>query len=237
MSAAWIALGAAEGGWRGVAMQGSEMVCAARDAERDAVLEQLVGGDVPILDLGGGPAEATPAAVLPGHGTRIGDLVQAAPTDRLSAWARVEIAGFLAVRGQWDGVLCMVARDVTYWVQISADEVISFQGFATPRLIDLLGGGDEASSDAVSECLSRPEKLAALLRRAEVTGDASLTTGALIGAELAAARPYWLGQQVGIIGDGDAYDTALRAQGVTSERADADAVMGAGLARLADRFG
>ena len=43
--------------------------------------------------------------------------------------------------------------------------------------------------------------------------------------ELAAARPYWLGQNVAVLGaDGiaDAYQTALEAQSVPVLRADAD---------------
>ena len=57
-------------------------------------------------------------------------------------------------------------------------------------------------------------------------------SGLLIGSELAAARPYWLGQQVAIIGADDlsqAYATALAAQGVSATIADSTAMTLAGL--------
>ena len=50
-------------------------------------------------------------------------------------------------------------------------------------------------------------------------------SGLLIGAELAAARPYWLGQHVALIGDDKlckAYADALGAQGLPVERTDAE---------------
>ncbi len=48
-------------------------------------------------------------------------------------------------------------------------------------------------------------------------------SGTLIGAELAAARPYWLGRPVALIGAAklaDVYTAALRLQGLDPARAD-----------------
>ena len=89
------------------------------------------------------------------------------------------------------------------------------------------GGWDEAAFDAgVSDALSRPERLGARLFSLRAEGlIAGLSpqaararlSGLLIGTELAAARPYWLGQRVTLIGAeklSAAYARALAAQGV-----------------------
>ena len=57
-------------------------------------------------------------------------------------------------------------------------------------------------------------------------------SGLLIGAELAAAKPYWLGQNVAIIGADTVampYVSGLAAQGVTATRADATNMTLAGI--------
>lgn len=54
----------------------------------------------------------------------------------------------------------------------------------------------------------------------------------MIGIELAAAKPYWLGQQVAVIGaaaSADASQTALTAQGVPVLRLDPTEMTLAGL--------
>ena len=58
--------------------------------------------------------------------------------------------------------------------------------------------------------------------------------GLLLGAELAATRPYWLGQQIAIIGSPDlsaAYAAALKQQGAFCEIADATQTTLAGLSQ------
>lgn len=183
------------------------------------------------------PAVQVPAPVLPEGGGAVPDLVQADPPGRLAGSDRIAIAGFLAGRPHWDGVICVIGPDLSQWVQISADEVVSFQGCVTGRLLRLLGGADTADAQAVADTLSRPERLAARLRSAEVAGDAAALTGALIGAELAAAKPYWLGQRVGLIGTAAAHAAALQAQGVSAEQEPAEAMQAAGLQALAGRAG
>jgi 2-dehydro-3-deoxygalactonokinase len=89
--------------------------------------------------------------------------------------------------------------------------------------------------------MSKPETLAARLFRIRaedlLTGTApevarAQLSGLLIGAELAAARPYWLGQQVTVIGDAPLaglYVAALEAQGAPAGQARAEAMTRAGL--------
>ncbi|RMH43370.1 MAG: 2-dehydro-3-deoxygalactonokinase [Alphaproteobacteria bacterium] len=110
------------------------------------------------------------------------------------------------------------------------------------------GGGtpepwDDAAFDAaLAETLSRPERLARALFsiRAEdlVAGLPAATararlSGCLVGAELAAARPWWLGRAVAIVGApglAARYARALDAQGVRPRLADADEMTRRGLA-------
>jgi len=81
--------------------------------------------------------------------------------------------------------------------------------------VTVLGGAAAPSDAALADSLSRPERLAAHLRQAEVAGDRAAMTGHLLGAELAATRVYWLGQEVVVIGArSKMYKTALAAQSV-----------------------
>lgn len=163
-----------------------------------------------------------------------------------------QIAGFLSTRPHWDGVICLPGTH-TKWVQISAGEVVSFRTFMTGELFDLLSrqsvlkhsigdGWDEGVfAEAVSDTLSKPEYLAGRLfglRAADLLlgQDPGIArarlSGALIGAELAATRPYWLGQQLAIIGAEDLsniYESALQQQGAIVETADATGATLAGL--------
>jgi 2-dehydro-3-deoxygalactonokinase len=61
----------------------------------------------------------------------------------------------------------------------------------------------------------------------------SRLSGLMIGLELAAAKPYWLGQRIALIGAealSTRYASALTAQGAVSESLDATACTLAGLA-------
>lgn len=164
-----------------------------------------------------------------------------------------QIAGFIRLNPDWDGVLCLPGTH-TKWVHISAGEIVSFQTFMTGEMFALLseasvlrhsvGAGWEAEAfeTAVTEMMSRPEALAAKLFNLRAQGllqdlpGAAATarlSGLLIGAELAAARPYWLGQQVAIIGAeklSTHYQAALQAQGVPATDTDATEMTLSGLA-------
>jgi 2-dehydro-3-deoxygalactonokinase len=166
-------------------------------------------------------------------------LSQDRPVDMMQG-EEAAIAGFLTETPDWDGVLCLPGAS-TRWAHISAGEVVSFRSFLTGEMFDLLScrsslravaagqGWDPAAFDtAVSDALSRPERFASELAQVnasfvlERTGSAvarARLMGWLIGIELAATRPYWLGQNVALIGSGELikhYATALRAQGVTA---------------------
>ena len=157
-----------------------------------------------------------------------------------------QIAGFLALNPKFDGVICLPGTH-TKWVHISAGEIVSFRTFMTGELFALLsqqsvlrhtvaGDGWDASTfaDAVSNGMSNPAELAARLFSIRAEGllndlhadqARARLSGLLIGAELAAARPYWLGQHVALIGDDKlckAYADALGAQGLPVERTDAE---------------
>lgn len=156
-----------------------------------------------------------------------------------------QIAGFMRLNANWDGVICLPGTH-TKWAQVSADEVVSFRTFMTGELFNLLarqsilrhsvddGWDDRAFTSAVDDMLSRPEALAARLfglRARDLLQDVAdgatvaALAGLLIGAELAASRPYWLGQQVSVIG-ADAmarlYVAALAQVGVPATLADVD---------------
>ncbi|MCV6587198.1 MAG: 2-dehydro-3-deoxygalactonokinase [Marinibacterium sp.] len=183
--------------------------------------------------------------VLPG-------LKQVSPPDVMRG-EETQIAGFLTQNPNWDGVICLPGTH-TKWAHVSAGEVVSFQTFLTGELFALLGqasvlrhsldgdGWDDAAfAEAVGDTLTRPERLAALLfaiRASDLLQGTPAATararlsGQLIGAELAAARPYWLGQQIAVIGNATTarpYLDALSAQGVPVSAADADTMVLSGL--------
>ena len=182
-------------------------------------------------------------------------LKQTTPPDVMRG-EETQIAGALRLMPGYDGVLCLPGTH-SKWVQISAGEVVSFQTYMTGEMFALLseasvlrhgmqgGGWDDAAFDsAVSDALSRPERLGARLFALRAEGlIAGLSpqaararlSGLLIGVELAGARPYWLGQRVTLIGAetlSAAYARALSLQGVEALRLSATDCTLAGLASL-----
>lgn len=182
-------------------------------------------------------------------------LKQNSPADVMRG-EETQIAGALRLLPGYDGVLCLPGTH-SKWVHISAGEVVSFQTFMTGELFALLAeasvlrhgmqaeGWDDAAFDAaVSDALSRPERLGARLFSLRAEGlIAGLSpqaararlSGLLIGTELAAARPYWLGQRVTLIGAeklSAAYARALGQQGIEAQRMSATDCTLAGLASL-----
>jgi 2-dehydro-3-deoxygalactonokinase len=164
-----------------------------------------------------------------------------------------QIAGLLAAEPGFDGVACLPGTH-TKWVHLSAGEVVSFRTFLTGELFALLrdrsvlrhsmagDGWDEGAFDAaVTDALSRPASVAAelfgiraaaLLSGLSPAAAQARLSGLLIGIELAAARPYWLGQEVRLVGEAGiagAYAAALAAQGVAARRVDADEMTRRGL--------
>lgn len=207
---------------------------------------------VPCAPLGPAPVRAACADprlrvhVIPG-------LKQPKPADVMRG-EETQIAGFLARNPGWDGVICLPGTH-TKWAHISAGEVVSFQTFMTGELYFTLarhsvlrhsladaGWDAEAFAEGLSDGMARPERIAARLFGLRATDllegrapDATRArlSGLLIGAELVAARPYWLGQQVALIGAPKVtapYQTALDAQAVPARIADGAEMVRAGLA-------
>ena len=152
-----------------------------------------------------------------------------------------QIAGFLAGNPEFDGVLCLPGTH-TKWVLISAGEIVSFVTYMTGEMFGLLsrqsvlrhtigtnGWDDDAFGDALSDAISKPQFFAARLfslRATSLLSDISpgsaraRLSGTLIGIELAAAKGYWLGQNIAVIGAAalsKIYVAALRAQGANAE--------------------
>jgi len=180
-------------------------------------------------------------------------LRQVRPADVMRG-EETQIAGALAAMPGFDGVLCLPGTH-SKWVHVSAGEVVSFQTCMTGELFALLStqsvlrhgmagdGWDEHSFiNALSDAMSQPERFSARLfsLRAEALIAAlpaaaarARLSGLLIGIELAATRPYWLGQQVVIVGApklAATYAAALAAQGVVARTLPAAACTIAGLA-------
>ena len=171
-----------------------------------------------------------------------------------------QIAGFLARNKNWDGVFCLPGTH-TKWVHISADEIVSFQTFMTGELFSVLTGqtvlrhsvasdgwNDDAFAEGVDAAMARPERLAArlfslraenLLKGLDGAAARARLSGLLIGAELAGAKPYWLGQQIAVIGDGTLaghYVRALAAQSAPATQVNATSATLAGLAAAYSRL-
>ncbi|QMU58571.1 MAG: 2-keto-3-deoxy-galactonokinase [Boseongicola sp.] len=188
-------------------------------------------------------------SVIPG-------IKQNSPADVMRG-EETQIAGLLRAAPNFDGVLCLPGTH-TKWVHISAGEVVSFRTFMTGELFGLIskksvlrhsiskGWDAETFATSVNDAIARPEAMASRLftLRADDLLHATSSeiararlSGLLIGAELAAARAYWLGQNIVLIGDAKLsahYLEALETQGATATMADATATTLAGLAAARD---
>ncbi|KEJ96314.1 2-keto-3-deoxygalactonate kinase [Pseudosulfitobacter pseudonitzschiae] len=203
------------------------------------------------------PPDAQTALQVPTQDSRLQvhilpGVSQRSPADVMRG-EETQIKGVIATQDGFDGIACLPGTH-TKWAHLSAGEIVSFQTFMTGELFALLsrqsvlrhsvaadGWDDVAFADAVDAAISRPQAIAARLfgLRAEALLDGldgatarARLSGLLIGIELAAAKPYWLGQQVAVIGaaaSADAYQTALTAQGVPVLRLDPTEMTLAGL--------
>lgn len=211
------------------------------------------------------PYSATPCPAIPdltpvpgdpgGRPVMIaGGVMQNDPPDVMRG-EETQIAGILAARPDFDGVICLPGTH-TKWARISAGEICHFQTVMTGEIFALLsrqsvlrhsltdteGNADtNAFDDAVSTALSQPHQAWARLFRLRAAGlvgpgnpaeTQARLSGTLIGLDLGAARPYWLGEQVLIIGAprlAQLYAAALQQQGSTPIIGDADTTTRAGL--------
>ena len=177
---------------------------------------------------------------------------QTAPPDVMRG-EETQVAGFLALNRDFDGVLCLPGTH-TKWVHVSAGEIVSFQTFMTGDVFACLsdhsvlrhsvtadGWDATAFAEAVADAIAKPQSLAARLFSIRADGllnglppatARARLSGLLIGVELAASRPYWLGQQIAVIGSAAlarAYVDALGQQGVPAVLAGGNAMTLAGL--------
>ena len=162
-----------------------------------------------------------------------------------------QIAGLLRLEPQFRGIACLPGTH-TKWVQIIDGEIFHFATFMTGELFALLAknsvlrhsvdgeGWDEAAFKiALDDALTAPERIAnrlfslrasSLLLGTGAAASRAALSGLLIGMELAGARPYWLGQDVAIIGsDGlvPMYERALEHVGLAPRCLDGtDMVLG-----------
>lgn len=177
-------------------------------------------------------SDLSPIALATGRAWVLPAFGQNAPAALLSQGA-LALWGMIAANPKFDGVICLCTPLQTHFVQISAQEIISATQSITGHW---MAGNDNDTMaptptllDAAADTISRPQGLAQRLGSAQAAlqmGQISAkdaqarSAGALIGADLAAARPYWLGQQIAILDAGglaDAYAAALKAQGAIAE--------------------
>ena len=205
---------------------------------------------VPCVSPGG--ATATRVATTNWDVRILPGVKQSSPADVMRG-EETQIAGFLALEPDFDGILCLPGTH-NKWVHISAGEIVSFRTFMTGEIFALLTShsvlrhsvdaddwDETAFMEALSDTLSRPADLAAKLFSIRAEGllndlpaakARSRLSALLIGAELSAAKPYWLGQQVVILGEGAvarAYEAALNSEGVMVRCVDAENMTLAGL--------
>ena len=168
----------------------------------------------------------------------------------------IQVAGYLAANPRFEGVLCMPGTH-TKWVHIKNGQIVSFRTYMSGELFSILsrhsvlapclaadGWNDSEFLGAVDTILSRPESLASRLfgiRAASLIADlppagaAARLSGFLVGAEIAAAKQYWLGRNLVIIGAekiSRAYFKALTQVGAQPATTDAARVTLAGFAAL-----
>jgi 2-dehydro-3-deoxygalactonokinase len=204
------------------------------------------------------PRRDTPFARAPTRDPRLRvhvlhGLKQDRPPDVMRG-EETQIAGLLARAPGFDGVACLPGTH-SKWAHLSAGEVVAFASFMTGELFALLsrqsvlrhsvgaeGWSDADFAEAVEDTLARPERMAARLfglRAEALIADLSperaraRLSGLLIGVELAAARPYWLGREVVLIGAAGttrAYAAALALTGLAPRILPATEMTLAGLA-------
>lgn len=171
-----------------------------------------------------------------------------------------QIAGLLSLSPDFDGIACLPGTH-TKWVRVSAKEICNFKSLMTGELFGLMAdqsvlrhslGGDGCDQDAflaaVSDAMARPERgyggLFQLRAESLLTGlDPAVArgrlSGTLIGWELAAAKPWWLGCDVTIIGApalSSLYEQALKAQGVPAAMMSVEDATLAGLTAAYQQF-
>lgn len=171
-----------------------------------------------------------------------------------------QVAGLLSLSPDFDGIVCLPGTH-TKWVRVSAGEICNFKSLMTGELFGLIAGQSvlrhslaaEGSDSpaflaAVSDAMARPERgfgglfqlrAEALLSGLDPVVARARLSGTLVGWELAAAKPWWLGCDVTIIGApalSALYAEALAAQGVQAAQMSVEDATLAGLAEAYRQF-
>ncbi|KAA2313339.1 2-dehydro-3-deoxygalactonokinase [Puniceibacterium sp. HSS470] len=162
-----------------------------------------------IVGATGLPAHKIPGKLCPEDLHRGADGLCLPGLGQMTSGERLRLLGFQTLNPYWDGVALIVQSERTLWVTLSAGEAIHVQASATGQLAIALGC-EAAVPEGLDEAMSLAERLPFQL--AEATGPGA-RLAALLGAEMAAAKRLWLGQQAVLIGQGPlahAYLAALR---------------------------
>lgn len=188
------------------------------------------------------PPRALPCQPLPAQGTaELPALRQTTPPEIVHPAEAARLAGLLAAQPEFDGVVWLCGGS-SLWAHLSAGEVVSVTRAASAALLPATARCDGPGfGPALSDCLSRPERLLrhlAPLTEGRAPSDAALgaAAGAVLGADLAAAKPWWLGQHVLALDCATAPGwaalgtQALTAQGAQVTLGDGEAALIAGLA-------
>lgn len=229
----WLAIIEEPGLSRALSLDGSGTLLAARPiAESDLANAALIArGDAAPRPL---PAPPLPDGLV----REVPGLAQASPPASVHPAEALRLAGLLAAQPQFDGVVWLCGQ-TSLWAHLSAGEVVSVSRLASARLLLALNEPLDAPEGpaferAVDDCRSRPERM---LRYLDGAAEPGAAAGAVLGAELAAARPWWLGQRVIALdstaapGWGATCARALAAQGGEVITGDGEAALIAGLQR------
>lgn len=184
---------------------------------------------------------------------------QAGPADVMRG-EETQVAGLLSLSPDFDGIVCLPGTH-TKWVRVSAGEICNFKSLMTGELFGLIAGQSvlrhtvaaeghdpDLFRAAVSDAMARPERgfgglfqlrAEALLADLDPVAARARLSGALIGWDLAAAKPWWLGCEVTIIGASALsalYAEALAAHGVPAAQMSVEDATLAGLAAAHRQF-
>ena len=179
-------------------------------------------------------------------------IMQVDPSDVMRG-EETQIAGFLADRPDFDGMLCLPGTH-TKWVRISGGSVVAFTSCMTGELFSLLESQsvlrhsvgtcdiDGASFEAtVAAVLRDPASIPAtlfsirardLLKQVPAEVSRATLSATLVGAEIAAMRSVVTGLEVIVLGDpnlSELYRIALSVDGVHAETISGSAMSLKGL--------
>ncbi|KEO60533.1 2-dehydro-3-deoxygalactonokinase [Thioclava indica] len=247
----WTALIEEAGRWRALGVSETGAITAQRsgpaprpllpDTETEVVLAAAsVGLEPRALPCTPLPETAWPVAEISDRALpALPGLMQKRPAEPITPPEAARIAGILASAPQFDGVI-WICGATALWAHVSAGEVVSATRAGSAAMLAALGAPLQAGDDfddALSDALSRPERASRDLAGLALTGQSRRAAGAVLGLELAATRPWWLGQMVLALssptapGWGETCLRALQSQGAQVTLGDGEAALIAGLAQ------